>query len=197
MERVALECLPGTLSDEALLDDRTDNLLTAVHSLENEFGIATLDMSSGRFKVLQVNDKTELHSELQRLNPVEILISEDFASMDWLHNWGSVRQQPPWLFDYDSANRLLNSQLGTKDLTSFGCAHLPIAICAAGVYCSMQRILSGSLPHIGAISVEHREDSIALDAASRRNLELDVNLVGGQENTLFSVLDKTATSMAS
>ena len=199
VERAVVRVLtPGTLSDEALLDDRTDNLLIAVHSLENEFGIATLDMSSGRFKVLQVNDKTELHSELQRLNPVEILISEDFASMDWLHNWGSVRQQPPWLFDYDSANRLLNSQLGTKDLTSFGCAHLPIAICAAG--CLLQYAKDtqrGSLPHIGAISVEHREDSIALDAASRRNLELDVNLVGGQENTLFSVLDKTATSMAS
>ena len=199
VERAVVRVLtPGTLSDEALLDDRTDNLLIAVHSLENEFGIATLDMSSGRFQVLQVNDKTELHSELQRLNPVEILISEDFASMDWLHNWGSVRQQPPWLFDYDSANRLLNSQLGTKDLTSFGCAHLPIAICAAG--CLLQYAKDtqrGSLPHIGAISVEHREDSIALDAASRRNLELDVNLVGGQENTLFSVLDKTATSMAS
>ena len=96
VERAVVRVLtPGTLSDEALLDDRTDNLLIAVHSLENEFGIATLDMSSGRFKVLQVNDKTELHSELQRLNPVEILISEDFASMDWLHNWGSVRQQPP------------------------------------------------------------------------------------------------------
>lgn len=199
VERAVVRVLtPGTLSDEALLDDRTDNLLIAVHSLENEFGIATLDMSSGRFQVLQVNDKTELHSELQRLNPVEILISEDFASMDWLYNWGSVRQQPPWLFDYDSANRLLNSQLGTKDLTSFGCAHLPIAICAAG--CLLQYAKDtqrGSLPHIGAISVEHREDSIALDAASRRNLELDVNLVGGQENTLFSVLDKTATSMAS
>jgi DNA mismatch repair protein MutS len=199
VERAVVRVLtPGTLSDEALLDDRTDNLLIAVHSFEDEFGIATLDMSSGRFQVLQVNDKNELHSELQRLNPVEILISEDFASMDWLHNWGSVRQQPPWLFDYDSANRLLNSQLGTKDLTSFGCAHLPIAICAAG--CLLQYAKDtqrGSLPHIGAISVEHREDSIALDAASRRNLELDVNLVGGQENTLFSVLDKTATSMAS
>ena len=67
--------------------------------------------------MLQVGDETELHGELQRLNPVEILISEDFPSMDWLHNnWGSVRQQPPWLFDFDSANRLLNDQLGTKDL---------------------------------------------------------------------------------
>ena len=199
VERAVVRVLtPGTLSDEALLDDRTDNLLLAVHILENEFGIATLDMSSGRFQVLQVGDETELHGELQRLNPVEILISEDFPSMHWLHNWGSVRQQPPWLFDFDSANRLLNDQLGTKDLSSFGCNHLPIAICAAG--CLLQYAKDtqrGSLPHISSISVENREDSIALDASSRRNLELDINIAGGQENTLFSVLDKTATSMAS
>ena len=200
VERAVVRVLtPGTLSDEALLDDRTDNLLLAVHILENEFGIATLDMSCGRFQVLQVGDETELHGELQRLNPVEILISEDFPSMDWLHNnWGSVRQQPPWLFDFDSANRLLNDQLGTKDLSSFGCNHLPIAICAAG--CLLQYAKDtqrGSLPHISSISVENREDSIALDASSRRNLELDINIAGGQENTLFSVLDKTATSMAS
>jgi len=199
VERAVVRVLtPGTLSDEALLDDRTDNLLLAVHIIENKFGIATLDMSSGRLQVLQVGDETELHGELQRLNPVEILISEDFPSMDWLHNWGSVRQQPPWLFDFDSANRLLNDQLGTKDLSSFGCNHLPIAICAAG--CLLQYAKDtqrGSLPHISSISVENREDSIALDASSRRNLELDINIAGGQENTLFSVLDKTATSMAS
>lgn len=199
VERAVVRVLtPGTLSDEALLDDQTDNLLLAVHILENEFGIATLDMSSGRFQVLQVGDETELHGEVQRINPVEILISEDFPSMDWLHNWGSVRQQPPWLFDFDSANRLLNDQLGTKDLSSFGCNHLPIAICAAG--CLLQYAKDtqrGSLPHISSISVENREDSIALDASSRRNLELDINIAGGQDNTLFSVLDKTATSMAS
>ena len=199
VERAVVRVLtPGTLSDEALLDDRTDNLLLAVHILENEFGIATLDMSSGRFQVLQVGDETELHGELQRLNPVEILISEDFPFMDWLHNWGSVRQQPPWLFDFDSANRLLNDQLGTKDLSSFGCNHLPIAICAAGCLLQYARDTQrGSLPHISSISFENREDSIALDASSRRNLELDINIAGGQENTLFSVLDKTATSMAS
>ena len=199
VERAVVRVLtPGTLSDEALLDDRSDNLLLAVHLLENEFGIATLDMSSGRFQVLQVTDETELHSEIQRLNPVEILISEDFPSMDWLNNWGSVRLQPPWLFDFDSANRLLNDQLGTKDLSSFGCNHLPIGICAAG--CLLQYAKDtqrGALPHICSLSVENREDGIALDASSRRNLELDINLAGSQENTLFSVLDKTATSMAS
>ena len=199
VERAVVRVLtPGTLSDEALLDDRSDNLLAAIHQIDNQYGIATLDMSSGRFQVLQVCDEAELHSELQRLNPVEILICEDLPAMAWLLNWRGVRPQPPWLFDFDSANRLLNQQLGTQDLSGFGCDHLPIAICAAGCLLQYARDTQrGALPHIRSISAENREDSIALDSASRRNLELDINLAGSQENTLFSVLDNTATTMAS
>ena len=199
VERAVVRVLtPGTLSDEALLDDRSDNLLAAIHFYEGQFGIATLDMSSGRFQLLQVNDDQELSSELQRLNPVEILISEEFPTIDWLENWPGLRTQPPWLFDSDAANRLLNQQLGTKDLNAFGCTHLPTAICAAG--CLLQYAKDtqrGNLPHIHRISVENREDGVALDVASRRNLELDTNLNGGQDNTLFDVLNNTATSMAS
>ena len=199
VERAVVRVLtPGTLSDEALLDDRSDNLLAAIHQLDSQYGIATLDMSSGRFQVLQVCDENELHSELQRLNPVEILVCEDLPTMAWLQNRRGVRSQPPWLFDFDSANRLLNQQLGTRDLSGFGCDHLPIAISAAG--CLLQYAKDtqrGALPHIRSISAENREDSIALDSASRRNLELDINLAGSQENTLFSVLDNTATTMAS
>jgi DNA mismatch repair protein MutS len=199
VERAVVRVLtPGTLSDEALLDDRSDNLLAALHLSEDQYGIATLDMSSGRFQLSQVSDDQELHSELQRLNPVEILISEELPGIDWLENWQGLRTQAPWLFDWDASNRLLNQQLGTKDLNAFGCSHLPAAICAAG--CLLQYAKDtqrGNLPHIHSISVENREDGVALDAASRRNLELDTNLNGGQENTLFDVLNNTATSMAS
>jgi DNA mismatch repair protein MutS len=199
VERAVVRVLtPGTLSDEALLDDRADNLLAAIHLNNNQYGVATLDMSSGRFQLLEANDSDELHSELQRLNPVEILISEDLPKIEWLDNWVSLRSQPPWLFDFDNANRLLNQQLGTKNLSAFGCDHLPTAIAAAG--CLLQYAKDtqrGNLPHIRSISVENREDGVILDAASRRNLELDTNLNGGHENTLFDVLNTTATSMAS
>ena len=199
VERAVVRVLtPGTLSDEALLDDRSENLLAAVHLLEDQYGIATLDMSSGRFQLLQVSDDQELHSEIQRLNPVEILISEEFPLIDWLENWQGLRTQAPWLFDWDASNRLLNKQFGTKDLSAFGCLHLPAAIGAGG--CLLQYAKDtqrGNLPHIHSISVENREDGVALDAASRRNLELDTNLNGGQENTLYHVLNNTATCMAS
>ena len=199
VERAVVRVLtPGTLSDEALLDDRSDNLLAAIYLSKGQYGIATLDMSSGRFQLLQASHEEALHSELQRLNPVEILISEDFPRLDWLENRTGLRNQPPWLFDHDAANRLLNQQLGTKDLNAFGCSDLPLAICAGG--CLLQYAKDtqrGNLPHIHSISVENSEDGVALDAASRRNLELDTNLNGGQENTLFDVLNDTATSMAS
>jgi DNA mismatch repair protein MutS len=199
VERAVMRVLtPGTLTDEALLDDRSDSLLAAIDHRDNQFGVATLDMSSGRFQLLQLSTIEELDNELQRLNPVEVLASEDLISIDVLDQRKGVRRRPPWEFEIDSAQRLLNQQFGTRDLSGFGCDHLPVGISAAG--CLLQYAKDtqrNALPHIRSISAENREDSVALDAASRRNLELDTNLTGGQENTLFDVLDNTATSMAS
>jgi DNA mismatch repair protein MutS len=199
VERKVMRVLtPGTLTDEALLDDSSDSLLAAINSRDNQFGIATLDMSTGRFLLLQLDSEEELHGELQRLNPVEVLISEDLPDLEFLGDRKGLRRRPPWEFDIDSAERLLNKQFGTKDLSGFGCDHLPIGLSAAG--CLLQYAIDtqrNSLPHIRSVSAENREDSVALDAASRRNLELDINLGGGYENTLFDVLDNTATSMAS
>jgi DNA mismatch repair protein MutS len=199
VERKVMRVLtPGTLTDEALLDDRSDSLLAAINNRDNQFGIATLDMSSGRFQLLQLDSEDELHSELQRLNPVEVLINEDLSALDLLDTLPGLRRRPPWEFEIDSVERLLNKQFGTKDLSGFGCDHLPIGISAAG--CLLQYAIDtqrNNLPHIRSISAENREDSVAMDAASRRNLELDINLSGSQDNTLFEVLDSTATSMAS
>ena len=199
VERAVVRVLtPGTLTDEALLDDRSDSLLAAIDHRDNQFGVATLDMSSGRFQLLQLSTTEELDNELQRLNPVEVLVSEDLINIEVLDLRSGVRRRPPWEFEIDSAQRLLNQQFGTRDLSGFGCDHLPVGISAAG--CLLQYAKDtqrNALPHIRSISAENREDSVALDAASRRNLELDTNLTGGQENTLFDVLDNTATSMAS
>ena len=190
---------PGTISDEALLDARRDSLLLALHwDNKNDMGLATLDMSSGRFQLFELDSEEDLISELQRLNPVEILISEELPDKDFLTNRPGVRRRPIWEYELDSAQRLLNQQFGTRDLSGFGCDHLPLAISAAG--CLLQYAKDtqrGALPHIRSISTENRDQTVSLDAASRKNLELDTNLTGGQENTLFDVLDNTATNMAS
>jgi len=198
VERKVMRVLtPGTLTDEALLDDRSDSLLVAINQIGNQFGIATLDMSSGQFQVMELSGKDDLHSELQRLNPVETLVSEEISEFDFLESRTGVRRRGPWEFDLDAAQRLLNKHFSTRDLAGFGCDHLTLGIGAAGCLLQYARDTQRStLPHIRTITAENRDKSVMLDASSRRNLELDINLSGGVENTLFDVLDTTATTMA-
>ncbi|OZC35654.1 DNA mismatch repair protein MutS [Marinobacter vinifirmus] len=187
---------PGTLSDEAFLEDRRDNLLAAIFSHKEQFGFASLDISSGRFAVSELDSLEALQGELQRLRPAEILISEDFPFGDLLEGFTGVRRQGPWLFELDSARRVITQQLQVRDLTGFGCEDLHLAICAAGCLLQYARETQRTaLPHIRKLTRERREDAVILDAASRRNLEIDTNLMGGQQYTLAWVMDRTATAM--
>ncbi len=187
---------PGTLSDEAFLEDRRDNLLIAIYSHREQFGFASLDISSGRFSVAELESPESLQSELQRLRPAEILVSEDFPYGELLEGYTGVRRQGPWLFERDTAHRLLTQQLQVKDLTGFGCEDMHLAISAAGCLLQYARETQRTaLPHIRKLSHERREDAVILDAASRRNLEIDINLLGGHQHTLAWVMDKTATAM--
>ncbi len=199
---VARIITPGTVTDEALLDDRRDNLLVCVHEQTDNFGIACLNISAGRFSVLEVSSTEQLLAELERLNPVEVLLAEDSALQHELETRlkpaTSLHQQPPWWFDFEFAQNQLNTQFKTRDLTGFGCENLTVAIMAAG--CLLQYVHNtqrAALPHINCLQVENTQDVIILDAASRRNLEIEFNLSGGSENTLAEVLDHTQTSMGS
>jgi DNA mismatch repair protein MutS len=193
---------PGTVTEEALLDERRDNLLLCIHRHQNIYGVAALNITSGRFNVLETEHKSQLYAELERLQPVEVLVSEDNGLYDelttTLNNNTSLRQQPPWWFDLDSANRLLNAQFGTKDLSGFGCEDLNAALMAAGCLLQYtQDTQRAALPHISGLHVENTDNVIVLDAASRRNLEIEINLSGSTENTLASIIDRTTTSMGS
>ena len=189
---------PGTVSDEALLDARRDNLLAAVSHHGDRFGVATLDIASGRFQVLELDNSTALAGELQRLSPAELLVADDFPLTELLEGRNGVRRRPPWEFESDTCHRLLTQQFGTRDLVGFGCENLILAIQAAGCLLAYARDTQRSaLPHIRALSPEVLDDSVILDAATRRNLEIDTNLGGGQEHTLFAVMDHTATAMGS
>ena len=195
---VARIVTPGTVSDEALLDEQSDNLLVAVHQLQDTFGLAIVDISSGRFSLLEVEGEEPLLSEIERLRPSEILFSEDGSLGLLLSDKRGLRPQAPWHFEEETALRLLCKQFNVQDLGGFGCDHLEIAICAAG--CLLQyakETQRTELPHIRRIQVETRSDSVVLDAATRKNLELDINLGGGKDNTLASVLDRCKTPMGS
>ncbi|HDZ47011.1 hypothetical protein LCGC14_0155000 [marine sediment metagenome] len=189
---------PGTLHDEALLDARRDNVLVSVSPGRDSWGLAWLELSSGRFNVLEVASEAEMLAELTRLSPAELLVPESLSLPDTWSQKRSLRRQGEWLFDLESATRSLCDQFEVQDLRGFGCAHLTTALIAAGVLIDYARDTQRSrLPHVTAISVENRDDAVVIDAASRRNLEIDINLGGNSDNTLASVLDTCTTAMGS
>jgi len=250
---------PGTLTDEALLEERQENLLcalaesgadsrakspaksaaksgtqaaantgnalktksgTAARSSDassdadsgERFGLAVLELASGRFAVLEINGREALIAELERLRPAELLLSESSPLPEQIGEHAAtglaagITHRAPWQFDADSAERLLCEQFGTQDLTGFGCAGLTLAIGAAG--CLLQYVKETqrvALPHLRGLRTETRDHALILDAATRRNLELTRSLSAasgaGQEkgasdqHTLAGIMDRTATAM--
>lgn len=196
--QVARIVTPGTLTDEAFLEARTDNLLVALCRHQHQAGLAQLDLSSGRFSLLQLDSEADLIAEVERLQPAEILYNDSHGLPPALQQRKGLHAQPPWYFEPDTAERLLCQQFSVSNLEGFGCTHLPLAIAAAGCLLQYARDTQrSSLPHIRRLQVEDRSEALLMDAATRRNLELDLNLNGGRDNTLASVLDRTQTAMGS
>ena len=197
MEREVVRIVtPGTVTDEALLDERRDNVLGSVCSADGRFGLAWLDLSAGRFTVMELDGPEALEAEIERLRPAEMLAPDGafpagarIAERPW-------RARPPWHFETDSAARALTEQFGTRDLAGFGCAGKPLAIAAAGALLSYVReTQKAALPHLRAISTEEHDGALIMDPATRRNLELDESLAGKPELTLAGIFDRTATAM--
>lgn len=189
---------PGTVSDEALLPERQDNLVAAIYEQKGVFALATLDMTSGRFLMTELPSKEAVSAELQRLMPAEILYPEDFAHSQILNNYKGLRRRPVWEFELVTAKTLLNRQFGTQSLEGFGVEQAEVGLCAAGcVLHYAQETQRTALPHVQSIQLQQNSETVLLDAATRRNLELTQNLAGGTEATLAAVLDKCVTPMGS
>lgn len=189
---------PGTISDEALLDERRDNLIGAVLGDERLFGLAVLDITSGRFSVQEIKGWENLLAELERMNPAELLIPDDWPQGLPAEKRRGVRRRAPWDFDRDSARKSLCQQFGVQDLKGFGCENLTLAIGAAGCLLGYAKETQRTaLPHLRSLRHDRLDDTVILDGASRRNLELDINLAGGRDNTLQSVVDRCQTAMGS
>jgi DNA mismatch repair protein MutS len=200
MEREVVRIVtPGTLTDEALLDERRDNLLASVYGAGGRFGLAWLDLSAGRFSLMELAGVAALEAEIERLRPAELLApdgaqpaltpSSALKERPW-------RLRPPWHFDTESATRALTEQFHTRDLAGFGCADKPLGVAAAGALLAYVRETQKSaLPHLVSITSEERDAALIMDPATRRNLELDESLAGKPELTLAGVFDRTSTAM--
>ncbi|EHL31627.1 DNA mismatch repair protein MutS [Legionella drancourtii] len=188
---------PGTVTDEALLDAKKDNLLLALHQQRQKIGLAWGDLSSGRFHLLELAETSELSAELTRLQPAELLLQEASPLEEYCLNF-PVKVRPGWEFNFDSAKKRLCEQFTVSNLAAFGEQDYPTALIAAGALLSyLQTTQKQALPHLNALTLENSHDYLQLDASTQKHLELFENVQGGHENSLLSVLDKTACTMGS
>jgi len=185
---------PGTLTDEALLQDRRENLLCCIYRRQDSWGLAALEISSGRFSLSELAGDEMLRGELARLNPAELIYSEDQSLPLEV---GQSHTMPPWYFDADTATRLLCEQYRTRDLQGFGIAASELAICAAG--CLLQYVrdtLKSDVGHLQAPRLESVGEALLIDANSRRNLEL-VRAFNERSpgHSLLGIIDRCRTAM--
>jgi DNA mismatch repair protein MutS len=196
--KVARVVTPGTVSDEALMDERRDNLLAALYQQGDIFALTWLDITGGQFNAQQLNSSEAVAAELQRLQPAELLIAENF---DWqLSRWhkGGLTKRPDWHFDLDVAQRLLCEQFKTRDLGGFGLADHPHVITAAGALLQyLNETQQMALPHITGIRLEHRDQFVVVDAATRQNLEINHASSGSKKHSIVDLLDQCHTAMGS
>ncbi|HZV61108.1 MAG TPA: DNA mismatch repair protein MutS [Methylophilaceae bacterium] len=186
---------PGTLTDGALLEDNRDNLLMAICAGEGVLGLARINLASGQFTLSEIAVGA-LAQELERISPAELLLADDFQHAAIAGIKCPKRRLAPWQFDLDSARQSLTKQFETRDLDGYGCAGLSAAIAAAGALLDyVKHTQRTTLPHLNGLIVEQTGDFIGLDAATRRNLEIDQTLRGEESPTLYSLLNTTQTAM--
>lgn len=187
---------PGTVTDAALLEDRRDNLLLSIAADGARYGLAWVDLSTGRFLLSEVNGAEGLAAELARLAPAETLVGEDVAWPRMVSSLPGLRKRQPWHFDGAAALRELCRFFKVRDLSGFGVDSMPVAVAAAGCLLGyVEETQKSALPHLSGMAVESAGETIAMDAATRRNLEIDTHPTGRTEHTLLGVLDETVTPM--
>ena len=187
---------PGTVTDEALLQERRDTLLMALSRGRSGFGLAWADLAGGRFLVSEVADEDQLAAEIARLDPAELLLPDEDGWPSFLATQPGLRRRPPWGFDTDACRRQLLKFFKLHDLSGFGLEDKALPTAAAGALLAyVEETQKQQLPHLTAIAFESAGDGIALNAATRRHLELDSRTDGRNEHTLLGVLDTSVSPM--
>ena len=193
---------PGTLTDSALLDDKSDCLLAALTVGKQRAGLAWLNLANGELSMLgcPIGD---LPAQFERLRPAELLLPDGQRAAVSGMSGAALKYLPDWHFDADSAVRLLSQHFGSRDLA----AHLPddlpeggepLALAAvAALFQYARDTQQQTLAHITTLRVERGGEFLRLDAQTRRNLEISETLRGEAAPTLLSLLDTCATSMGS
>jgi DNA mismatch repair protein MutS len=195
---------PGLVVDTDTLDPKENNFLLALCPGEGQgWGLAVLDITTGEFRVTETRGPDALRSEIASIDPREVLLPEEIEDQHWagelktLLAERAVNRLPEWIFETDRGSRLIREFFNCQSMEAFGCARWPAAIGAAGaVLYYVQETQKGAVPHIRSLRAYSPDDFMALDDASRRNLELTATMHGGRKKgSLLGVLDRTVTAM--
>lgn len=191
---------PGTVLEDAMLDAAQNNFLAAICVQDGRAGLAVLEPSTGEFLVTEIAGEQleeRLLQELARLRPTELLVgpkAEGFGEAARNGLGSSVTDRP--VLSADRAARKLLEQFDVKNLQGFGLEDQPTATIAASMILSYAEQNRLSLAHVDSLTSYSVDGFMRLDAATRRSLEITVNLAdGSRRHTLLSVLDQTVTSM--
>jgi DNA mismatch repair protein MutS len=198
---------PGTVSDIQLLDSRQNNFLAAVGrrastsakqttggELKQLYGLALLDVSTGEFRVTEVNSFHALEDELARFSPSEVLVPD--SDEDLVRKIPRASSYDSYTFELDQASYLLREQFCVQSLDGFGCSDLPVAVGAAGAIVHyLRHQLRRRTSHIRSLGVFLSDQYVALDVATQQNLELIRSRGAGEDSSLLAALDRTVTPM--
>jgi DNA mismatch repair protein MutS len=183
----------GTVSDLDLLEAKRANYLGAVYADGGIFGFAYADLTTGEFRLTQLQDRQSLLGELARISPSELLISSEqkdhFSQIDHALEYDS------YAFLTEQAIFTLCEHFKTKSLDGFGCGEMPQAVAAAGAIIHyLKHQLRRNIEHLTSLRCDAPADYVMLDAATQANLEL-VESRGVRNTSLLGVLDRTITPM--
>ncbi len=184
---------PGTLIEETLLNDRQENITASVFELNDRYGIATLEISSGRFVGYEVSTRELLLSSIRRISPAEMVISDNQNPFE---DDTAARQVPSWYFDSSRTENVLCELFETRFLDAFDCPEFPVATRAAGALILYIQDLHGNqLPHVTGIEFKRQSSFLNMDEVTRRNLEIEVGHDGTSHNSLVRIFDDCGTAM--
>lgn len=189
---------PGVVTEEQILDDKTNQFLASV-SFDRNWGASFLDISTGEFLISDHDTAEDLVDELQRMAPAELLIAEDgdLESVTAQIRIPCLTRRPAFWFSPGNARETLLEHFGTTNLKGFGCEGFRAAVNAAGALLNyLKETQKGQLGHIERLSPIEKDEGLIVDDSSRRNLELTQTIVGGKrDGSLLDTLDLTVTPM--
>ncbi|MBI4185963.1 MAG: DNA mismatch repair protein MutS [Chloroflexi bacterium] len=186
---------PGTLVEPGLLDSKANNYLVSLALGEREAGIAYVDITTSEFATTRL-PLERVAPELERLRPSEVVVAEG-VELSGLGLAAPVTRVDGRWFELETARQTLLDHFGVAALDGYGCAHLPLAVMAAGAIVRyLQETQKGMLGQLSRLTTYSTDSFMALDIQTRRNLELfRDSRQGAVDSSLLSVIDLTRTAV--